>query len=63
MIRCRQRGLNPRPSVYKTAALPLSYGGVPERLENESPNEMSKPVQTTADFCGTQPITRRLLYH
>ena len=24
---CRQRGLNPRPSVYKTAALPLSYAG------------------------------------
>ena len=24
---CRKRGLNPRPSVYKTAALPLSYSG------------------------------------
>lgn len=24
---CRERGSNPRPSVYKTAALPLSYPG------------------------------------
>jgi hypothetical protein len=24
---CRQRGLNSRPSVYKTAALPLCYAG------------------------------------
>ena len=29
---CRQRGLNSRPSVYKTAALPLSYAGPREQL-------------------------------
>jgi hypothetical protein len=25
---CRRRGLNSRPTVYKTAALPLSYAGI-----------------------------------
>ena len=25
---CRQQDLNPRPSVYKTAALPLCYAGI-----------------------------------
>jgi hypothetical protein len=24
---CRRQDLNPRPTVYKTAALPLSYAG------------------------------------
>jgi hypothetical protein len=27
LIWCRRRGLNSRPTVYKTAALPLSYAG------------------------------------
>ena len=28
---CRRRELNSRPTVYKTAALPLSYAGKPNR--------------------------------
>jgi hypothetical protein len=32
-------------------------------LENGSPNAMSKCVQTAAVFCGSQLLTRRLLYH
>src|SRR5947207_10922810 len=41
--KCRQRsGLNRRPTVYKTVALPLSYAGTPGRL-TESANDSSYP--------------------
>ena len=47
-----------KPLLYQ-----LSYGGILEHLRNKSPNSLSKSVQTRAHFRGTQPLTRRLLYH
>src|SRR4029078_3455151 len=35
--RCRVRDLNSRPTVYKTAALPLSYPGWPQNRDRLAP--------------------------
>jgi hypothetical protein len=49
------------PLITNQVLYRLSYSGT--QLQNKSPNGTSKPVQTRADFCDAQPITRRLLYH
>ena len=45
----QQRDLNPRPTVYKTVALPLSYAGVIFILTVVSP---------LAPPCGVNPVWR-----
>jgi hypothetical protein len=47
---CRRRGSNPRPSVYKTAALPLCYTGKEMRRHQPPPRSMRDPA--LACNCG-----------
>lgn len=42
----QQRGLNSRPSIYKTAALPLCYAGAP-KLTFFSPHPLRERIKGT----------------
>lgn len=53
---CQQRGSNPRPSVYKTAALPLSYTGY------SRPVFVHRERQAT-NRCRAPPASRVLSTH
>ena len=54
----RRWDLNPRPAVYETAALPLSYAG--EASCTRSLRRGQARVQRRSVYCGTGAIVKQL---